>query len=59
MSEYPASYYRLEVAPQRRELMMIRLIDQLPDNVIGFEAVGEVRASDYDTVLDPAVDAAL
>ena len=38
---------------------MIRLIDGLPDNVIGFEAVGEVRAGDYKSVLDPAVDAAL
>ena len=38
---------------------MIRLIDGLPDNVIGFEAVGEVRAGDYKSVLDPAVDAVL
>jgi hypothetical protein len=38
---------------------MIRLIDGLPDNVIGFEAVGEVRAGDYKSVLDPAVEAAL
>ena len=38
---------------------MIRLIGDLPDNVIGFEAVGEVRAGDYDSVLDPAIDAAL
>ena len=38
---------------------MIRLIDGLPDNVIGFEAVGEVTAGDYESVLDPAVDAAL
>lgn len=38
---------------------MIRLIDGLPDNVIGFEAVGEVRAGDYKSVLDPEVDAVL
>jgi hypothetical protein len=38
---------------------MIRLIEGLPPNVIGFEAVGEVRAGDYKTVLDPAVDEAL
>jgi len=38
---------------------MIRLIDNLPDNVIGFEAIGEVHAGDYETVLDPAVDEAL
>jgi hypothetical protein len=38
---------------------MIRLMDDLPDNVIGFEAVGEVDAGDYKSTLDPAVDAAL
>ncbi len=38
---------------------MIRLIDGLPANVIGVEAVGEVRAGDYESVLDPAVDAVL
>lgn len=38
---------------------MIRLIDGLPDSVIGFEAVGEIRAGDYKDVLDPAIDAVL
>ncbi|GMQ84536.1 MAG: STAS/SEC14 domain-containing protein [Acidimicrobiia bacterium] len=38
---------------------MIKMMDNLPDNVIGFEAVGEVDAGDYKTTLDPAVDAAL
>lgn len=38
---------------------MIQLIDDLPNNVVGLEAVGEVHAEDYRTVLDPAVDAAL
>lgn len=38
---------------------MIRLIDDLPDNVIGIEAIGEVRAGDYDSVIGPALDAAL
>ena len=38
---------------------MIRLMDNLPDNVIGFEAIGEVDAGDYHTTLDPAVEAAL
>lgn len=38
---------------------MIRLIEGLPDDVIGLEAVGEVRAGDYTSVIDPAVDAAL
>ncbi len=38
---------------------MIRLVDGLPDNVVGFEAVGEVRAGDYDTVFEPAIAAAL
>lgn len=38
---------------------MIRLIDGLPDDVVGLEGVGEVSAGDYKDVLDPAVDAAL
>jgi hypothetical protein len=38
---------------------MIRLIDNLPDSVLGIEAVGRVEASDYETVLDPAVTAQL
>jgi hypothetical protein len=38
---------------------VIRLIDGLPDNVVGLEGVGEVSASDYTDVMDPAVDAAL
>jgi len=38
---------------------MIRLINGLADNAVGFEAVGEVRAGDYRSVLDPAIDAAL
>lgn len=38
---------------------MIRLLSGLPDDVVGFEAVGEVVASDYTTVLDPAIDAAM
>ena len=38
---------------------MIKLMSDLPDNVIGFEAIGEVDAGDYKTTLDPAVDAAL
>jgi len=38
---------------------VIKLMDNLPENVIGFEAVGEVDAGDYKSTLDPAVDAAL
>ncbi len=38
---------------------MIRLIEGLPDNVLGFEAVGKVQEDDYKSVLDPAIDAAL
>ena len=38
---------------------MIRILGGLPDNVIGFEAVGEVAATDYESVLDPAVGAAV
>jgi hypothetical protein len=38
---------------------MIRLIENLPANVIGIEAVGRVEQTDYETVLEPAVAAAL
>ncbi len=38
---------------------MIEMMEGLPDNVIGFEAVGKVDAGDYKSTLDPAVDAAL
>ena len=37
---------------------MLNKLDNLPDGVIGFEAVGEVHAADYTDVLIPAVDAA-
>lgn len=38
---------------------MIRLLSNLPDNVVGVDASGHVDASDYETVLVPAVEAAL
>jgi hypothetical protein len=38
---------------------MIELLDDLPPAVLGFEAVGEVEAEDYENVLVPAVEAAL
>lgn len=34
---------------------MLKPIADLPENVIGFEAVGKVDADDYKDVLDPAV----
>jgi hypothetical protein len=37
---------------------MLEPLDDLPDGVIGFEAVGEVSAGDYEDVLAPAIDAA-
>ncbi|MFN8104309.1 MAG: STAS/SEC14 domain-containing protein [Acidimicrobiia bacterium] len=37
--------------------MLEPLVD-LPDGVIGFEAVGEIHSADYDTTLRPAVEAA-
>ena len=54
-----ADWHGAEPLPSCVEHEMIRPIDGLPDNVIGFEAVGEVRAVDCKTILDPAVDAAL
>ena len=38
---------------------MIETLQGLPDGVLGFRAVGTVEASDYETVLDPALDAAV
>ena len=38
---------------------MLKRIDGLPGNVVGFEAVGKVEAADYREVLDPAIDAAV
>jgi hypothetical protein len=37
---------------------MIEQLPDLPRGIIGFEAVGEVHAADYEKVLIPAVDAA-
>ena len=38
---------------------MLKLIPGLPGNVVGIEASGKVQADDYQTVLDPAVAAAI
>ena len=38
---------------------MIETLPDLPEGVIGFRAVGAVEAADYETVLDPALDAAI
>ena len=38
---------------------MIKLLPNLPANVIGIIASGEVTANDYETVLIPAIEAAL
>lgn len=37
---------------------MIRELIDLPENVVGLEAVGEVTADDYETVVIPLLDAA-
>lgn len=38
---------------------MIESLPDLPDNVLGFRAGGTIDASDYESVLDPAIDQAL
>ena len=38
---------------------MIKLIDGLPDGVVGLEAVGQVESADYKAVAAPEVDRAL
>jgi hypothetical protein len=35
---------------------MITVLTDLPDNVLGFEAKGEVTGDDYEQVLIPAVE---
>jgi hypothetical protein len=38
---------------------MLKLLEDLPGNVVGFEAVGKIEADDYRNVLDPAIEAAI
>jgi hypothetical protein len=38
---------------------MLKLIEGLPGDVVGFEAAGKIEADDYRSVLDPAVAAAV
>ncbi len=38
---------------------MLKLLEGLPANVVGIEAVGRVDAADYREVLEPAVEQAL
>ena len=38
---------------------MIELMQDLPDNVIAFNATGKVTGDDYETVLIPAMEAAI
>ena len=38
---------------------MIKIIQDLPGNNVGFEAIGKVTGKDYETVLMPAVEAKL
>lgn len=38
---------------------MMKLLTDLPDHVVGIEASGQVDAKDYESVLMPAIDAAL
>ena len=38
---------------------MMKLLTHLPDHVVGVSASGQIDAKDYETVLIPAIDAAL
>jgi hypothetical protein len=38
---------------------MIRLIEGLPDAVVGLEAIGHVESADYEAIAEPAVKHAL
>ena len=35
---------------------MIQMLDGLPDNVVGFRAVGKVSADDYEATINPAIE---
>lgn len=41
------------------EALMIKAVPELPGNLLGFEVSGTVSANDYETVIIPAVDAAV
>jgi SpoIIAA-like len=55
----PARFRTVGAVPQRREAKMIKLLTDLPEGVVGIEAVGHVEADDYTGVVEPAVRAAL
>ncbi|MEW6764783.1 MAG: STAS/SEC14 domain-containing protein [Pseudomonadota bacterium] len=38
---------------------MIEVIPNMPDNIVGFVATGEVSAQDYETVFIPAIESTL
>jgi hypothetical protein len=38
---------------------MIEQLENLPEDILGFRAAGEITASDYTDVLKPAIDAVL
>lgn len=38
---------------------MLKKLTGLPENILGFEAKGEIDANDYETILIPAVEAVL
>jgi hypothetical protein len=46
------------LACSEQEVEMIRVIEGLPDGVLGFEASGRLTAHDYAEVLAPALEAA-
>ena len=45
--------------PKAEKDRVIELIEDLPDGVVGIEAVGEVTSEDYEHVVAPAVEHAL
>ena len=38
---------------------MIEQLHELPEGVIGFRAIGTVEASDYESTIDPVIDATI
>lgn len=50
---------RLQKQTRLNDLSMITRIENLPADIIGYRYDGEVTATDYETVLFPAVEAAV
>ena len=50
----------MAIAPlTERRILMIELLSNFPDHIVGVSASGQVNAADYEAILIPAIEAAL